>query len=89
MKSNITEGKNQLNNLLKEINLRKEKVSTEGNLYGSTLIDLQIKLDQMKEKQSVLSKKYQQVAKQYEKRKYLLKSLQEQANMKQNSNDTM
>lgn len=89
LKNNISQGKNQLSLILKEINVSNEKTSTQENFYSNTLTDLQIKSEQIKEKQNVLSKKFHETSKHYEKRKALLKSLQEKANALEKINEAM
>ena len=89
MKNNIVNGKAQINDLGKEIKAITEKITLDEVSYTSTISDLQIKLDKLREKQKQTNEKYTGVMKNYEQKKGLHKVLQEKANETQKFNDSV
>ena len=89
LKTNIAIGKGQLNAILKETNNINEKIISDEISYTHTITDMQIKLDQLKEKQNIINSKFHVVMKNYEKKKHFQKVIQEKYNEKQKINDTM
>lgn len=89
LKKNITEGKALHSSLLKDIMNVKEKVGGDESSYSNTLTELLIKLEKLKEKHSEISKKFQENSKNYDKKKMLLKEVQERTNEKKKLNETM
>jgi len=89
MKSNITFGKAQLTDLGKEIKILTEKITLDEVSYAKTISDLQVKSDQLREKQRQAAEKFTGVMKNFDKRKELHKVLQEKVNDTQKFNDSM
>lgn len=89
MKANIVIGKGQLDSLSKEINKMTEKNYSDEISNANSLTDMQLKLDQLKEKQNLIISKFHVVLKNYEKKKELQKEIQEKYNEKQKINHFM
>ena len=89
LKNNIPQGKNQVSVLEKDIKNHTDKISSDEISYGNTIREMQIKLNQLQEKQKQTNEKLGGIMKNYEKKKEIHKQLQEKTSEKQKDNDSM